>query len=114
MYDTVIYTTENGKEPFVDWLEDLDRPVRARIKARLARIRETSNLGVYEPVGEGVYELKFDFGPGYRVYFGLDGDTLVILLFGGHKKSQQKDINKAQEYWREHLSRKGAGKLHER
>ena len=57
--------------------------------------------------GDGVFELKLDFGPGYRIYFGHKTKTCLILLFGGYKKSQQKDINKAKEYWREHLSQKG-------
>jgi putative addiction module killer protein len=106
MYDIDIYRTAAGKEPYIDWLESLDRPVRARVKARIARIRETGNLGIYEPVGEGVFELKCDFGPGYRVYFGFKIDTFLLLLLGGYKKSQQKDINKAKEYWNEHLSLK--------
>lgn len=110
MYETNIYKTANGKEPYVDWLESLDRTVRARIKARFTRIEETNNLGIYEPVGEGVFELKFDFGPGYRVYFGFDPETCLILLLGGNKKKQQKDIDKAQEYWRDHLSLKRSKK----
>jgi putative addiction module killer protein len=101
-----IYKTANGKEPYVEWLESLDRAVRARIKARLTRIQETSNLGIHEPVGDGIFELKFDFGPGYRVYFGFKTDTFLILLFGGNKKGQQRDIDKAKEYWRDHLSLK--------
>lgn len=106
IYHTEIYKTANGKEPYVDWLESLDISVRARIKARITRIREMGNLGVFEPVGDGVYELKLDFGPGYRVYFALERDTYIILLFGGNKKAQQKDINKTKEYWCDHLSTK--------
>ena len=86
MYEIEIYKTDNEKEPYVEWLESLDRTVRARIKARITRIQETSNLGVHEPVGDGVFELKFDFGPGYRVYFGFKTNTFLILLFGGSKK----------------------------
>ncbi len=106
MYEINIYKTANGKEPYIEWLESLDRTVRARIKARLTRIQETNNLGIHEPVGDGIFELKFDFGLGYRVYFGFKNDTFLILLFGGNKKGQQKDIDKAKEYWREHLSLK--------
>ncbi len=73
------------------------------LDSRFARIRETGNLGICEPVGEGAYELKFDFGPGYRIYFGLETDTFMILLLGGSKKRQQKDINKSKEYWKDHL-----------
>lgn len=110
MYEINIYKTANGKEPYVEWLENLDRTVRARIKARLTRIQQTHNLGIHESVGDGVFELKFDFGPGYRVYFGFKNNTFLILLFGGHKKGQQKDIDKAKEYWREHLLLKGGKK----
>ncbi|MBI5345579.1 MAG: type II toxin-antitoxin system RelE/ParE family toxin [Chlamydiae bacterium] len=99
-----IYKTITGKEPYSDWEKGLDKTIVARIDARFTRIREKGNLGIYEPVGDGVFELKFDFGPGYRVYFGFKTDTFLILLFGGYKKSQQKDINKAKEYWRDHLS----------
>jgi putative addiction module killer protein len=104
MYEIDIYKTSNDKEPYVEWLESLDRTVRARIKARFTKIQETNNLGIYEPVGDGVFEFKFDFGPGYRIYFGFKRDTFLILLFGGHKKGQQRDIDKAKEYWRDHLS----------
>lgn len=104
MCEMEIYHTLSGKEPYTEWLEGLDRTVRARINARIARIRETSNLGDYDPVGEGVYELRFDFGPGYRVYFGLKTELYLILLFGGYKKGQQRDIDKSIEYWKDHLS----------
>ena len=71
MFKISIYKTTTGKEPFVEWLESIDRSMRVRIKTRLTRIQETNNLGIYEPVGDGVFELKLDFGPGYRVYFGF-------------------------------------------
>lgn len=103
-YEIVLHRTLSGKEPYSEWEESLDKSTMARIDARLARIRDTGNMGQCEPVGEGIYELKFDFGPGFRVYFGLENDTLMILLIGGSKKNQQKDINKAKEYWREYLS----------
>jgi putative addiction module killer protein len=66
----------------------------------------SGNLGVCESVGDGVFELKIDFGPGYRVYFGYKTDKVLILLLGGCKKGQQKDIDKAKEYWHEYLSQK--------
>lgn len=102
-YEIEIYKTSNGKEPYTEWEKDLD-------KTTLTRIRETGNLGVYEPVGDGVFELKFDFGPGYRLYFGFKKDTFLIFLLGGYKKGQQKDITKAKEYWLDHLSLKGGRK----
>lgn len=113
MYEIEIYKATNGREPYIDWLENLDRAARARIKARFTRIQETGNFGIYEPVGDGVYELKFDFGPGYRVYFGFKDNIILILLYGGDKKKQQKDIDKAKELWKDHLSIK-RGKKNEK
>ena len=89
-YEIEIYKTIAGKEPFNEWLVSLDKNTFGRIDARIARIRQTGNLGVCEPVGDGVFELKLDFGPGYRAYFGYKTDTLLIFLLGGHKKGQQK------------------------
>lgn len=106
MYKIEIYQTSTGKEPYTEWEGTLDKSTFARIDARIARIRESGNFGICEPVGEGVFELKFDFGPGYRVYFGYDSDIVLLLLCGGNKKGQQRDIDKAIEYWREHLSLK--------
>jgi putative addiction module killer protein len=101
-----LYQTAAGKEPYTEWEVSLDKAPMARIDARLARIRETGNIGTYEPVGDGVYELKFYFGPGYRIYFGLETDTCMILLLGGSKKGQQRDVNKSIEYWKDHLRMK--------
>ena len=106
MYDIDIYTTASGKEPYTEWILSLDRLIRARINSRFARIRDSGNLGDYKPIGEGVFELKFDFGPGYRIYFGLEQNKIVVLLLGGNKGQQQKDINKAIKYWTDYLSSK--------
>ena len=101
------YETEDGKQPFRDWLFSLrDRTTRNKIDARIRRI-ESGNFGYCDPVGEGVMELKIDFGPGYRVYFGQVGNKLVILLNGGDKKAQQKDINTARHYWADYRRRYG-------
>jgi putative addiction module killer protein len=93
------YLTEAGKCPFEEWLDSLRDPTtRARIRVRLNRLR----LGLFgdcKHVGDGVHELRMDFGPGYRAYFGQDGTVLVILLLGGDKRSQKRDIVKAKEYW---------------
>lgn len=102
-YEIGIYQTATGKEPYTEWEKGLDKITMARIDARLTRIRELGNIGNCKPVGNGVYELKFDFGPGYRVYFGLKTETFMILLLGGSKKGQEKDINKSKEYWKDHL-----------
>lgn len=95
------YEDKRGRMPFVQWLESLDIKTQARVRHRLARVEE-GNLGDCFPVGEGVMELRLFFGPGYRVYFGEAGKTLVLLLTGGDKKTQTKDIQKAKEYWRDH------------
>jgi putative addiction module killer protein len=93
-----LYRTESNDAPFESWLLGLkDVRGRADIRVRLGRV-EQGNLGDFEPVGDGVYELKIDKGPGYRVYFGQDGDS-VVLLSGGDKGSQQRDIAKAKTYW---------------
>jgi len=107
-YTIDIYQTSAGKEPYSEWVDSLDKSTLARIDARITRIEKNGNLGDCEPVGEGVFEIKFDFGPGYRIYFGNKTDTNLVLLLGGYKKGQQKNIEKAKEYWREYFSlRKG-------
>jgi len=99
------YLTPNGKSPFREWLEGLDRPVAARIQARIYRF-ELGNLGDAKGVGDGVFEARFDFGPGYRLYFGRDGGTFIILLCGGDKDTQNKDIRRAKELWADYRKRK--------
>ena len=100
-----IYVDANNGIPFVDWLENLkDQRGRYRIKERLDRVA-LGNLGHYKSVGDGVYELKMAFGPGYRVYYGKDGNNLILLLCGGDKSTQSKDIKKAKAYWRDYLLR---------
>jgi putative addiction module killer protein len=96
-----VYQTEDSQEPFWKWLDRLeDQEAFNRILKRIDRV-ETGNLGEWDSVGDGVFELVLDFGPGYRVYFGQDGD-LVVLLLGGIKKTQERDISKAKEYWRDY------------
>jgi putative addiction module killer protein len=82
------YLRSDGNSPFEDWMDSLrDKRARAKIRTRIARVR-LGNFGNCEPVGGGVLELKIDYGPGYRVYFGQVGTKLVILLCGGDKSSQ--------------------------
>ena len=96
-----IFRTKNGSQPFTEWIEELrDQRAKQKIMARLARVR-SGNFGNVNTVGEGVHELKIDFGPGYRVYFGQHGTEIVILLCGGDKKTQDTDIKKAKVYWDE-------------
>ena len=101
----IVYQTENGKEPFNDWLDSLkDAQTVARIISRLGRV-ELGNYGDTKSVGEGVKELRYTFGAGYRVYFAEVDDTLVLLLCGGDKGSQKRDIKTAQSYWQDYRQR---------
>jgi putative addiction module killer protein len=103
------YRTAAGGEPFTEWLADLpDRQARARILARLERL-EAGNFGDARFLGAGVSELRIDWGPGYRVYFGRDGRTVIVLLCGGDKRKQDRDIRKAVELWHEYTSRRSGG-----
>lgn len=100
-----IYVTEDGRAPFSEWLASLDDArARSKIRVRLDRVR-LGNLGDCHGVGEGVQELRIDYGPGYRVYFGQVGVTIVLLLCGGEKSSQAKDIERAKQYWSDHRRR---------
>ncbi|MCL4851083.1 MAG: type II toxin-antitoxin system RelE/ParE family toxin, partial [Bryobacteraceae bacterium] len=90
---------------FAKWFAKLDANAAARVATALTRI-EQGNFSNVKGVGAGVFECKIDFGPGYRVYFGKDGDQLVILTEGGSKKSQSKDIATAQERWADYKRRK--------
>lgn len=104
------YLTAEGRSPYEQWLDSLrDTRARDRIDNRLRRI-QLGNLGDYRSVGEGVFELRIDYGPGYRVYFGQLGTTIVLLLCGGDKSTQAQDIRKAQEYWRDYERRENANK----
>ena len=99
------YITPDDKTPFLKWLESLrDIKARAKIRTRLDRV-QVGNLGDHRPVGKGVWELKIDYGPGYRVYFGKIGSSVILLLCGGDKSTQQQDISKAQEYWADYERR---------
>jgi len=91
--------TEGGRSPFAEWFDGLDASTAARVDRYIRRM-EAGAFGVAKPLREGVSELRLDFGPGYRVYFGRDGLTLVILLGGGDKRRQRADIAAAVERWR--------------
>ena len=96
------YVCPDGSCPFNEWLASLrDQQARARIRTRINRVR-LGNLGDCKSVGGGVWELRIDYGPGYRVYFGMIGSKLVILLCGGDKRSQSNDIKNAIEYWEDY------------
>ena len=95
----------NGRVPFQLWLEALDRRAQAKIDVALYRLSQ-GNRSHVKGIGSGVAELKVDFGPGYRIYFGQDGETIVILLAGGTKKRQSEDILTAKARWTEYKARK--------
>ncbi|MBH8571672.1 type II toxin-antitoxin system RelE/ParE family toxin [Nostocaceae cyanobacterium CENA369] len=102
------YLTVDGKNLFDEWLNSLrDRKAKAKIRAGLDRV-EDGNLGDYKSVGEGVFELRIDYGPGYRIYFAQEETTVILLLCGGDKSTQEQDINKAQEYWQDYRNRDDA------
>jgi putative addiction module killer protein len=105
-YILEIYQEPGGREPFSDWLYALrDVKARARIRNRLARIEELGAFGDCEPVGEGVFELRFFFGPGYRVYLGPMGEKVILLLCGGDKRTQTRDIRRAKQFFNEYRQR---------
>ena len=96
------YIAGDGKNHFREWFESLkDIKAQAKIDIRIGRLR-LGNFGDAKGVGHGVYELRIHTGPGYRVYYGLDGNTIVLLLFGGDKRTQKKDIKKAVALWNEY------------
>ena len=85
-------------DEFAKWLKRLkDSDAKSRINLRIRRIALTGNPGDYKPVGDGVYELRIDYGPGYRMYFAKRGKEIILLLIGGDKSSQQRDIKKAKK-----------------
>ncbi len=95
-----IYCNRLGKEPYTIWVNSLkDAQTKARIEQRIRRI-ENGNFGDHKAVGEGVWELRLDFGPGYRVYYAPENERIVILLCAGNKATQQQDIGQAQSYWK--------------
>ncbi|PIZ03669.1 MAG: addiction module protein [Gammaproteobacteria bacterium CG_4_10_14_0_8_um_filter_38_16] len=97
------YQTSNGKQPFKEWLMGLKDVVgMAQINKRIERLM-LGQRGDSEPVGEGVFELRIHYGPGYRLYYAEQGSELVILLYGGSKGSQQRDIDRAITYWKDYL-----------
>jgi putative addiction module killer protein len=99
------YVDPAGRIPYRNWIAKLDVGARARVLATVLRM-ERGNFSTAKGVGSGVSELRLDFGPGYRVYFGRDGERLVILLGGGTKQRQQADIEAAHWLWAEYKKRK--------
>ena len=103
------YLAADGRSPFEEWFSGLDGAAAAKVTVAVARL-EQGNLSNVKPVGEGVLEYRIDWGPGYRIYFGRDGQVLVILLTGGTKKRQQRDIETAKALWADYRRRKPRGR----
>jgi len=99
-----LYLTVEGKCPYRKWLDGLDKKIRARVQARVFRF-EMGNLGDSKHLEAGVFEARFTIGPGYRLYFGLEEKTVVVLLTGGDKSTQKADIEKAIRFWKDYQQR---------
>ncbi len=99
--DVLYLEIADGKSPYLEWEKKLDAMVRATIRIRINRIR-LANYGDCKPIkgAPSLYELRVHVGPGYRIYLGKIKETLVIILCAGDKRSQERDINKAKDYWR--------------
>lgn len=93
------YTTSAGKQPVRNWLTNIKDNLTQAILYKRIRQAGLGNFGKTRNIGDGVNELKIDYGPGYRVYFGVYQDELILLLVGGSKRTQQSDIEKARDYW---------------
>ncbi len=101
-YQLEYYQELGGRVPFKEWLDTLrDVAAVARIRIRLNRLR-LGNFGVTRALGDGVHELKIDIGPGYRLYYAISGKKVVLLLMGGDKSTQRKDIAAAKRYWQKY------------
>lgn len=98
MIRLVYYIDAGERAPFVDWLESLDRQAVQRVTIALDRL-EGGNTGQLKSLGGGIHELRLRYGPGYRIYLGQEGQTLVILLTGGTKRRQSQDIERARLLW---------------
>lgn len=105
MLELRYYLASDGGSPFEKWFSSLEARAAAKISVALVRL-EQGNVSSVKTVGEGVLEYRIDWGPGYRVYFGRDGDVLVILLTGGVKQRQQRDIEAAKAHWTDYKRRR--------
>lgn len=101
MYDLRHYLSQDGQDLFARWLDSLrDKQAQARVAARLMRLNN-GNFGDCRPVGSGVWELRIDWGAGYRVYYAIAGKRVILLCEGGDKRTQSADIERAIERWQE-------------
>ncbi len=99
MFEVLTYKDDEGRRPYADWLTNLaDKHAKARVLVRVGRMA-AGNFGDCKPVADGVWELRIDWGPGYRVYYAQTGKRIVLLLTGGDKRKQKADIAAAVDYW---------------
>ena len=98
------YSTVHGEEPLMQWINSLDNHIALRITERIRKLKQ-GNLGDWKCLGSGLFELRMFFGAGYRIYFSLEGDKIILLLCGGDKAGQRKDIAKAKRYLDEYRRR---------
>lgn len=105
--DIEIYELENGRSPYLQWESKLPGSIEAIVDARLTRIQK-GNFGDCKSIqgAKGMYEIRIHVSPGYRIYFGKDGNKIILLLLGGTKGNQKKDIQKSYEYWQDYLMSK--------
>ena len=97
-----LFKTRSGKKPFVEWMDSVkDATAIAQVNNRVRRL-SLGQRGDYKRVGKGVFELRIHYGPGYRVYFAEQGKEIVVLLMGGNKGSQKRDIKQAISYWQDY------------
>lgn len=93
----------NSKAPFEEWIKALDKKSKANILAYINRVAYGGGKKNIKPLGDGVFEIKVNYGPGFRVYFAEEGNSIILLLLGGNKKTQSRDIITAKKYWRNHV-----------
>src|SRR5712672_2633098 len=105
--------TESGRSPFAEWFDNLDAVTAARVDRYVRRL-EAGNFGAAKSLRDGVFELRLDFGPGYRVYYGREGKIIIILLGGGSKRRQDADIAAAVERWKRYKQVKAKNGAHTR
>ena len=105
MLDVREYLAPDGSSPYAKWFKDLNAPAAAKVAIAITRMAQ-GNFSNTKGVGSGLQEYRIDFGPGYRIYFGRDGERLVILFGGGTKRRQSDDIRNAQALWADYRRRK--------
>lgn len=96
----IYFTAGNGKSPFLEWIDELDTKSEVIVDRFLQRVSQGGAKKSIKSLKDGIFEIKIPHGPGLRVYFGNDGNKLIILLIGGDKRTQARDVQKAKEYWR--------------